>query len=250
MKRLVVLFMLGAAFHAYAQTPDVEARENRVEVKNYRDPELRSYAQMLRGMKAYRDKHQLAPSSKLYFLLVPKSRNVMINDVTMRLASDAESIDIPIDAAGKFQLPFIDMKKDDEYDLILNRPKGEFMIRPYVASEGLPSDTERLGDLRLECQVRWGVEQQDVSPVFRTYVNLLSSGNPCTSRFVKVGFYAPVGIDTITLNSPASPVVDKVHPFETYSLPIWDEKLSDDLLVTFARSVPTATQQAVQPPKF
>src|SRR5476649_734812 len=141
----------------FIHLPSVQAGEDsngdkvdRVEVPSYRDPELRSYSQMLKGMKIYNEKHQLAPDSELYFILVPKSKKVSLQDLTMRLASDDESINIPIDSTGKFKLPFIELKKEDEYDLILNKPKGNFFIKPYVKSSNLPVDVKRLGDLRLE----------------------------------------------------------------------------------------------------
>lgn len=231
-----LILMLALPARAGAQAPAAPDQAARVEIRNTKDPELRSYAQMLRGMRAYRDKLALAPHSVLYFILIPKSPRVRLEDVTMRLASDTTSLPIPIGADGKFQLPLIDMQRDDEYDLILNRPKGEFLIRPYVASPGLPANTERLGDLRLECAVRWAVEKQDVSVVFRTYVKLLSADDPCTSRTVAVGFYAPDGMDTVTLAAPGQDLVQKLRPYEAYSLPIWNTEIGDEALVHFGRT--------------
>lgn len=233
------LFFLLAlqTFAAYAQEDAAKDPSNRVEISNYHDPELRSYAQMLKGLRAYRDNHRLAPDSELYFILVPKSKRVGVQDLSMRLASDDTSIPIPVDSTGKFKLPLLEQKRDDEYDLILNKPKGLFLIRPYVKSANLPEDEKRLGDLRLECEVRWAIEKQDVSMVFRAYVNMFSSGNPCTSRYVNVGFYPPEGIDGVTLDTPQKTISLKVHAYTTYSLPLWDKDLSDDRLIRYERSV-------------
>jgi hypothetical protein len=96
----------------------------RVEISSYKGPELRSYAQMLKGLLAYQDKRQHAPDSVLYFILIPKKKESRLEGLTMRLASDETSTTIPVDAVGKFQLPLIELKNDNEYDLILNRPKG------------------------------------------------------------------------------------------------------------------------------
>lgn len=228
---------------AQAEENSTEDKASRVEISNYKDPELRSYSQMLKGMKAYNEKHQLAPDSELYFILIPKSKNVSVQDLTMRLASDDTSIDIPIDSTGKFKLPFIELKKENEYDLILNKPKGQFLIRPDVKSNNFPDDAKRLGDLRLDCEVRWAIEKQDVSVIFRAYVNMLSSGNPCTSRFVNVGFYAPKGIDSVTLDTPKSKFSLRVRPYETYSVPLWDTELSNDELIKYKRSTPSTPKQ-------
>ncbi len=242
--KLTTLFFLAANLHmAQAQDGSDANAISRVAVSNPKDPELRSYAQMLKGMKAYNEKQQFAPDSELYFILIPKLKSINVQDVTMRLASDDASINIAIDSAGKFTLPFIEQNKDDEYDLILNIPKGRFLIRPYVKSVKLPDDVKRLGDLRLECEVRWAIEKQDVSLVFRTYVNLLSSGNPCTSRYVRVGFYAQPGVDSITLDTPKEKFSFKVSAAQTYSFPLWDTELSDDGLIRYGRTATVARKQ-------
>ncbi|MBC3872681.1 hypothetical protein [Undibacterium flavidum] len=244
--KIFASFLLATHFiSVYAQESTNDDKTNRVEISSYKGPELRSYAQMLKGLIAYREQHQLAPDSELYFILIPKSKNVAVQGLTMRLASDETSVNIPIDAGGKFQLPLIELKKDDEYDLILNKPKGQFYIKPYVKSANLPDDAKRLGDLRLECQVRWAIEKQDVSVVFNTYVKLLASGNPCTSRTVAVHFFAPSDAKFVTLDTAKSTFSYEIRPDKQYTLPIWDTALSDEGLVKYLRSAaePAAIRQ-------
>lgn len=224
------------AFSVQAQESKPEDNTSRVEISSYKGPELRSYSQMLKGLIAYQEKHQLAPDSELHFILIPKSKGVNMQGLTMRLASDESSINIPIDAAGKFQLPLMTLKSDDEYDLILNKPKGQFYIKPYVKSANLPDDVKRLGDLRLECQVRWAIEKQDVSFVFTTYVNLVASGNPCTARTVSVGFFAPNGVNSIRLETPTATLPIDVDTGGMYRVPLWDVKYEDDSLVKYERA--------------
>lgn len=206
----------------------------RVEISSYRGPELRSYSQMLKGLIAYQEKHSHAPNSELYFILIPKSKEVTRQGLTMRLASDDTSINIPIDAEGKFQLPLLTLKHDDEYDLILNKPKGQFYIKPYVKSANLPEDTKRMGDLRLECQVRWAVERQDVSMVFSSFVKLFASGNPCHG-VIKVYFFPPDGVDLITLDAPKKKLSFEVSASRGYTVPLADKDISDDDLIHYAR---------------
>lgn len=218
-----------------AQENSTEDKVSQVEISSNKNPELRSYAQMLKGLKAYKEKHGLAPDSELYFILIPKSKSASMQGLTMRLASDDSSINIPIDSTGKFQLPLLELKTEDEYDLILNKPKGQFRIKPYVKSANLPEDTKRLGDLRLECEVRWAIEKQDVSPVFSTYVKLFASGNPCTSRAVKVHFFPPNGIDTVTYEASKTKLTFDVSS-AGYTVPVWDTGLIDDGLIKYTRS--------------
>jgi predicted nucleic acid-binding Zn-ribbon protein len=222
---------------AQIQTQDgaASSTEARVEISAYKGPELRSYAQMLKGLLVYQEKRQHAPDSELYFVLIPKKKETRLEGLTMRLASDETSTTIPVDAGGKFQLPLIELKSDNEYDLILNRPKGQFYIKPYVKSANLNPDTKRMGDLRLECQVRWAIEKQDVSLVFSAYVKLMASGNPCEAGTVAVGYFAPVGVESVTFDAPKKKYVIPVNSDGKYTLPLEDKSISDDVLVSFVR---------------
>lgn len=238
-KSIVAISCLVTLPYAYAQ--DLVAAGNasedisQVKVSALKDPELRSYAQLYKGLKVYSEKQNLAPDSELFFILIPKSKSANLRDLKMRLASDESSIDIPIDASGQFKLPMLETKSDDEYDLILNMPKGQFLIRPYVKSANLPEDSKRVGDFRLECQVRWAIEKQDVSVVFSTFVKLLASGNPCTARTIDVGFYAPYGVETISLNTATQKLSRQTNSYERFSLPLWDKEVGDNELVKFGR---------------
>ncbi|WMW80113.1 hypothetical protein RF679_15890 [Undibacterium cyanobacteriorum] len=234
---LGLLSICAALLHPLAQAQGNTGTdsESRVEISSFKGPELRSYAQMLKGLLAYQEKHALAPNSELYFILIPKNRNVKTEGVTMRLASDEKSIPIPIDASGKFQLPLLELKHDDEYDLIMNRPKGQFYIKPYVKSANLAEDTKRMGDMRLECQVRWAIEKQDVSVVFSTYVKLMSSGNPCEARAVAVYFFAPIGVESVSFEKSSKKQVAQVNGDGKYTLPLEDTAIHDDVLLTYVR---------------
>ncbi len=219
---------------------EVSAREtannvDQVKISALRDPELKSYAQLLKGLRVYDEKLSLAPDSELFFILIPKSKSANLGKLKMRLASDESSIDIPVDPSGQFKLPMLETKSDDEYDLILNMPKGQFLIRPYVKSAHLPEDNKRVGDFRLECQVGWAIEKQDVSVVFSAFVMLLASGNPCTARTIDVGYYAPYGVETISLNTPTQKLSRQTNSYERFSLRLCDKEVGDNKLVKFGR---------------
>lgn len=234
----IALLYLCASISALtqAQDSDTSSKTERVEITSLKGPGLKSYSQMLKGLKVYQEMKHLAPDSELYFILVPKNEEVRAEGVTMRLASDETSLPIPIDATGKFQLPLLELKSEDEYDLILNRPKGQFHIAAYVKSANLPDSTKRMGDLRLECQVRWAIEKQDVSIIFSTHVKLFASGNPCSTRVVSVYFFAPKGIDSISLDTPKQTRSFKIGSDGRYTVPLRETDISDDSLVRYAKN--------------
>lgn len=244
MKKIKIAFFLFCAsisVVAQAQDNDSSSKTDRIEITSLKGPGLKSYSQMLKGLKVYQEMKHLAPDSELYFILIPKTGKTRAEGVTMRLASDESSMPISIDATGKFQLPLMELKSEDEYDLILNRPKGQFEIAAYVKSANLPDNTKRMGDLRLECQVRWAIEKQDVSVVFSSYVKLLASGNPCTSKTVNVYFYAPTGIASVSLDTPKLSRSFEVNSNRQYTLPLAKTDISDDSLVNYSSNA-AATQ--------
>jgi hypothetical protein len=246
MKTLKFATLCFAAVHfitAQAQENDTKHNTDRVEVSSYKGLELKSYSQMQKGLKAYAEYKKLAPNSELFFILIPKSQNISLDGLTMRLASDDASVNIPIDINGKFQLPDIVLKHEDEYDLILNKLKGQFYFKPLVKSANLSDDVKRIGDVRLECQVRWAVEKQDISIVFSAHVKLFANGNPCTSRYVNVMFFAPNGTDTVTLDTPQLKSTQKINANRQYALPIWNSEIIDDALVKYTQSTDSKVKQ-------
>ena len=221
---------------ASAQAENKDSSTSRVEVSSQKGLELKSYSQMQKGLKAYAEYNKLAPNSELFFILVPRSKKYSLEGVTMRLASDETSINIPIDADGRFQLPDIALKHEDEYDLILNKLKGQFYFKADVKSANLASDVKRMGDLRLECQVRWAIEKQDVSVVFSSFVKLFAAGNPCT-KTINVFFFAPNGMNTVTLDTPKLKSVYKVNEKRQYTLPLSNPDIIDDDLLQYKSNI-------------
>lgn len=237
---LVLLVAVGVAEAAFGQENQADGDILKVEVSGQRGIEFRSYAQLRKGLIAYREKSELAPNSELYFTLIPKSNRYSVDGLSMRLASDDKSIPISIDASGRFQLPYLELKSEDEFDLILNRAKGQFVIKPFVKSANLPEDVKRMGDLRLECEVRWAVERPDVSIVFSTFVKLFSSDNPCISKIIKVYFYQPTGVDSIYYD-----FLDKRHDVQVnsrdgYTVPLGKTEVSNDTWIYYSRTAKAA----------
>lgn len=221
---------------ASAQDENKDSSTSRVEVSSQKGLELKSYSQMQKGLKAYAEYNKLAPNSELFFILIPRSKKLSLEGVTMRLASDETSINIPIDADGKFRLPDIALKHEDEYDLILNKLKGQFHFVAHVKSANLADDVKRMGDLRLECQVRWAIEKQDVSVVFSSFVKLFAAGNPCT-KTIDVYFFAPNGMNTVTLDTPKLKSVYKVNQKRQYTLPLSNADILDDDLLQYTSNI-------------
>lgn len=158
-----------------------------VEVATTRDPEWKPYRTMLRGVDAFDSNRRLAPAAPLRFMLRPLD-SVALDGINLRIAGNKESVSVPVAADGTFVLPRDRALADDEADLMVNRRKNRLSIRPDIRTPGLPANERRLGDLRLECQVRWTIQKDDLSFLQRNTFRLL--GGPCESGAVKTFYFA------------------------------------------------------------
>lgn len=157
-----------------------------VDVQSTRDPELRSYRTMLKGVDAYADHLRLAPDAPLRFMLIPATPSGRLDGVTLHLEADNLSIPIPLAANGSFQLARDKTAYDANADLVSNKKRDTLRWRADIHTPGLPANVRRLGDLRLECEIRWAVEQDRLSFVRRNLFRM--AGGPCHSSLIHVPF--------------------------------------------------------------
>ncbi len=167
-----------------------------VAVPGVRDPALKSYQHMLKGLDAFDSHKAFAPQADLRFRLIRQS-DAPPTPFTLRIANDEESVTVPVASDDRFELPRVASLASADAELILNAKKGTVRWRPDVRSPDVPPDARRLGDLRLECAVRWGVERDELSFVQRSFFRMV--GGPCTSGAVAVYFLLPRAALSATL---------------------------------------------------
>jgi hypothetical protein len=241
MKFTLLIAMLLAAGSATAQeagaAKDAEtAKElDTVQVNALRDPDFRTYRAFVAGLDAFDGKHALAPAGSLRFLLRPGVAGTSIEGVTIRIAGNETSIGVPLAADGSFVMPRNQAALDDDAEILLNRKKGSFRWRPDVRTPDVPANARRLGDLRLECEVRWAVERKDMSFARRTMFSAL--GGPCGSKRVHVMQLAPRAISGYRMvageRSETAPAEAVQADRMTYVVPLHDASWPDDALVEF-----------------
>ena len=157
-----------------------------VDVQGTRDPDLRPYRTMLKGLDAYADHQHLAPDAPLRFMLIPATPKARLDGVTLHLSADNLSIPIPLAADGGFILTRDKTAYDANADLVSNKKRATLRWRADIHTPGLPPNVRRLGDLRLECEIRWAVEQDDLPFVRRNLFRL--AGGPCHSSLIHVPY--------------------------------------------------------------
>jgi hypothetical protein len=237
---LPVILSLCVSNFAFADEASPETLQQ-VAVQGSKDPDWKPYRKMLDGLDAFDKYHALAPSAELKFILRPQQPNLETTDLRLRIVGDNTSIDLPIAADHTFSVPRVESASRDDADLRLNSKKGLFRWRPDIHTAGLPAGTRRLGDLRLECEVRWAVDKFDVSFIQLAYLAPL--GGACHTSRSRIFYTNASPLASVTLVSgtrreklPAERLSAK-DPTR-YAPPLHDQSWPDDTLVEFELAAP------------
>jgi len=266
MRPLLPTFLLvlavSAAGGSAAQEPVAK-----VNVSTTRDPVDKSYRKMIKGMERFEREHAFAPNAPLHFQLLPRTPDVRMDGITLRVAGDTVSVPVPVGPDNSFILPRNEQALREDAAVLANRKTVSMTWRALIRTPGLPPDTRRLGDLRLECRV--GTEAGLVSnnsQLFAWLSNaLLSADHVCNSPEGNYLFFADRPLFGVRLRAG-----DRVEdlPFKmlyaggdqtpemlrfcdcqvlldrTYYAPLWDRSWPDDTLVEFDYMTPAESAPA------
>jgi len=242
-----VALMLASAACLAQQTVTVHAT---------RDPVDKSYRKMIDGMQRFARERALAPRASLRFQLLPRSPNVDMTAITMRVAGDGISIPVQVAPDNTFVLPYNEQALREDAAVLANRKTTSMTWRARVVTPGLPPGTRRLGDLRLECLV--GMDAglvSNASPLFGWLAGAITgTERVCNSPDGNYLFFAERPVFSVTLRAGSRV---EVLPFKmlyaggeqtramlpycdcqvlldrTYYAPIWDRSWPDDTLLEF-----------------
>lgn len=187
---LLCVFAVGSSFAQEAQTdsPLTEIFAP-VLVQGLGNPATASYVKLLRGVKAFVANQALAPLAPVRFQIVDLSKSEV--PTKLRLEAGDKIIPIALDAEGLFELPTVDVVGSADGELVTNRKAGKVKVAAFVASPGTSRESQRLGDVRLWCEVTWAMWEYD-EPIFGKLVSLMTDG-PCKSTKIKIGRLPPPG---------------------------------------------------------
>lgn len=239
---LLGLLATGTTAHAQNTEPAPQTSDTVqvVEVSGMKNPELKSYRQMVKGIDAFEKFHSLAPAATLKFQLISETREVAFDAVTLRLSGDATEVALAIGHDGTFVLPRIASAAADNAALVSNMPKGLLRWRGDVHSPDVPANARRIGDLRLECEVGWEINQEDMSFVARNSLSLL--GGLCHSKMIGLRSQAPRPLVSVTLVSGPRKLALQIEPGakRIFWPPLADMSWDDDSLIVFEFADPDA----------
>jgi hypothetical protein len=230
-----------------------------VTVRATRDPVDKSYRKMVKGMDLFVAKHSLAPAATLRYKLLPRQHDTNMDGIALNVVGDTVTISVPVALDHTFTLDRQQKALDEDASVIPNRKAGSMTWRADIRTPGLPPNTRRLGDLRLECQV--GIAADLVSntrPGIGQIANFVTKMlDYCNTSEVHYYFFAERPLFSVTLTAGArrevlpvdelyagashDPSVKAELPYcdcqvllaRTYFAPLGDGSWPDDTLVEF-----------------
>jgi hypothetical protein len=203
-----------------------------VEVSGTKDPELKPYRTMIKGLDAFEKHRHLAPTATFRFILKTQRADTPIQGTNLRIAGDTVSTPIEIADDATFTLTRNALAEEENADLMLNRKKTSVRWRPYIRSATLQPNQLRLGDLRMECEILWAIEYDETSFFVRNLFRL--AGGPCHSSRISNGMIIP-NLESATLMSGerrlkiADASKDKFRDW--LEPPLYDRSWDDDTLI-------------------
>ncbi len=272
--------MMLACTAAYAGEPQerADAAANTVlptvTVGAMRNPVDKSYRKMLKGMDLFEEKRSMAPNASLRYKLLPRQRDTNMDGIELNIIADTVTIPVPVASDHTFTLERHQNALAEDASVIPNRKVLSMTWRTEIRTPGLPPNTRRLGDLRLECHV--GMEAGLISntlPVIGQIVNFLQQMRDfCNGSDVPYLFFAERPLFSVTMVAGTRREILSVDGLyagvsfgrtskadlaycdcqvllaRTYFLPLGDRSWPDDTLVEFEYMDDGNDRQAAVPP--
>jgi hypothetical protein len=144
----------------------------------------------------------MAPNASLRYKLLKRLPETEMTGITMKVVGDSIRIPVPIASDNTFTLERNAIAMKEDASVMPNRKAHSMTWRTDIRTPGLPANTRRLGDLRLECRVGFeaGLISEGVpilSTVATTIIKTLSE--PCERSTGGYLLFADAPIFGVTL---------------------------------------------------
>lgn len=231
-----------------------------IAAKANRDPVEKSYRKMVRGMDLFeKQRAAMAPNASLRFKLLPRKRETEMDRIEMEVIGTTVAFDVAVAPDHTFTMERDPKAFDENAQVIPNRKAQTMTWRTEIRTPGLPPNTRRLGDLRLECQVGMeaGLVSNTTNVIGRLARVILDTPAYCDRKAPLYLFFADRPLFSVAMvNGPRREIlsIDKLYaaasddlnlngdlPYcdcevlvdRTYVLPLGDRSWPDDTLVEF-----------------
>jgi len=249
--RRIALALLLASAPAWA--------DETVEIRALRDPVDKSYRKMVQGMELFDELHAMAPNASLRYKLLPRKRDTNMDAIALQIVGERFKAPVAVAADHTFTLARLQTALDEDAIVRSERKAQSMTWRAEIRTPGLPLDTRRLGDLRLECHVgiQAGLVSRYPSLIGRFFDLVMDAPDFCNRSYAPYLFFAERPLFAVALRAGArrevlsvgqlyagmahgrTPKADLPHCDcealldRAYILPLGDKSWPDDTRVEF-----------------
>lgn len=216
-------------------------------IEEIRFPATVNFPQLALGIAAFEANRKLAPEAKLRFNFVDLASHA--TPLKMRLESGDKSTPLEPDSEGNLSLPDPGKLGDKDAVVVMNRRIGEVDVQPQVFSPGMSPTLLRMGDLRLLCEVTWGMKKPESSATMRALWWM--AGGPCKSKGAVFTVKLPNGSLAQDIEIAQGQRTLHLQPNaarNAFVVPAYDRSWGDDAIVRVQlEKPPTPPQTQAQP---
>ena len=150
--------------------------------------------------------------------------------------------ELPVALDHSFELPRDERALREDAVVSPNRKRLSLTWRVDIRTPGLPGDSRRLGDLRLECEVSAAVKKEEIPLLYRA--GALAAGGLCNLPMVGYIYRAPKRIVSASVVSGERKAGLPLHGNgEGYHAPLRDKSWDDEALIVVEFAEPTLAAQ-------
>lgn len=140
---------------------DADAPVLVVRVTGLRAVPWKSYSAMRAALAAYEEHKALAPDAMFSFAVLPPEGKKLPPNFNLRVRTrDGAEFPITLENGELFQLPVLP-DPDVKADLVSNLKGGQLRIGLLVHTRSVAPEKERLGDIRLRCEINEAIASVD-----------------------------------------------------------------------------------------
>ena len=196
-------WLRNSALALFLALPAARAADDSIQVTAIRHPVDKSYRKMVKGMDLFEEMRALAPGAELRYRLYPRRRGTDMQIGQLHVVGRSFELPVPVAPDNTFALTRDRKALAEDASVRSERRLDSMTWRADIRTPGLPPDTRRLGDLRLECRV--GVEAGLISQypglIARFFKLLQSPREFCGRAYVPYLFFAERPLFTVTLQA-------------------------------------------------
>jgi hypothetical protein len=181
------------------------AAQQTIEITALRQPVDKSYRRMVQGMELFEQRHALAPEATLRYKVLPRKPGTDIESVSLQIVGERFKAAVPLESDHTFALARYPAALKEDAVVRSERRATTLTWRAEIRTPGLPPDSRRLGDLRLECEVGMeaGLISQYPGVLGWLFGRFASSPDFCSRDYAPYLFFAERPLFAVTLVSGA-----------------------------------------------